>query len=182
MAGPGGPGKPSKTHPEKIRPDCVQAPSFLTSFARASLCYALVLPSRKIDPPGQMLARLLLGKNRHGPSGRHSAGLRADFGAFPVAVRPKSGLEVICVMGSPCAWPHIGPVPGTTLGYLWGPGGFPKRVRRFPRDNPQMTQTVSLECLWAAFEGRASRGVPGAARRQPGRPKRGLPLQRNAVF
>ena len=54
-------------------------------------------------------------------------------------------------------WPQIGPVLGATLG---------------------TTQIVSLECLWAAFGGRASRGAPGASRRQPGRPKRGLPLQR----
>ncbi len=34
-------------------------------------------------------------------------------------------------------WPHIGPVPGATLGCLWGPGGFPKGAQRIPRDNPR---------------------------------------------
>ncbi len=41
--------------------------------------------------PGLILAGLLPGMNRNRPSGLPKAGRRADFGAFPVAVRPKSG-------------------------------------------------------------------------------------------
>ncbi len=48
----------------------------------------------EIRLPGRILAGLLHGKHRNRPSGRPSAGRRADFGAFPVAVRPKSGPEV----------------------------------------------------------------------------------------
>jgi hypothetical protein len=44
----------------------------------------------KIGLTGRMLAGLLLGKRRNRASGRPSAGRRADFGAFQVAVRPKS--------------------------------------------------------------------------------------------
>ncbi len=43
---------------------------------------------------GRILAGLLLGKQRHRPSGRPKAGWRADFGSFLIAVRPKSGPEV----------------------------------------------------------------------------------------
>ncbi len=46
-----------------------------------------------IGLPGWILAGLLPGKHRNRPSGRPSAGRRADFSAFPVAVRPKSGPE-----------------------------------------------------------------------------------------
>ncbi len=42
-----------------------------------------------IGLPGQILAGLLPGKHRKRHSGRPTAGRRADFGAFPVAVRPK---------------------------------------------------------------------------------------------
>ena len=75
-------------------------------------------------------------------------------------------------------WPHIGPVPGATLGCLWGPGSLPNEVRRLPRDNPRRPKPPP----WSASGGRASRGGPGASRRQPRRPKRGLPLQRRAGF
>ncbi len=44
--------------------------------------------------PGRIFAALLPGKHRNRSSGRPSAGRRADFGAFPVAVRLKSGPEV----------------------------------------------------------------------------------------
>ncbi len=40
---------------------------------------------------GRILAGLLPGKHQNRPSGRPSAGRKAAFGAFPVAVRPKSG-------------------------------------------------------------------------------------------
>ncbi len=42
---------------------------------------------------GPILAGLLPGTYRNRPSGRPKAGRRADFNAFPVAVRPKSGPE-----------------------------------------------------------------------------------------
>ncbi len=44
--------------------------------------------------PGRMLAGLRPGKHRIRPSGRPSAGRRADFHGFPVAVRPKSGADL----------------------------------------------------------------------------------------
>ncbi len=46
----------------------------------------------KIGLPGRILAGLLPGRHRNRP-GRPKAGRRADFGSFPVAVRPKSGPE-----------------------------------------------------------------------------------------
>ncbi len=42
---------------------------------------------------GRILAGLLPGKHRNRPSGRPKAGRRADFGVFPVAIRPKSDPE-----------------------------------------------------------------------------------------
>ncbi len=42
----------------------------------------------EIGLTGRILAGLLLGKRRNRPSGRPSAGRRADFVAFPVAVQP----------------------------------------------------------------------------------------------
>ncbi len=47
----------------------------------------------EIGLPGRILAGLLPGKHRNRPSGRPKAVRRADVGAFPVAVRPKSGPE-----------------------------------------------------------------------------------------
>ncbi len=44
-----------------------------------------------IGLPGRILAGLLPIKYRTRPSGRLSAGRRSDFGAFPVADRPKTG-------------------------------------------------------------------------------------------
>ncbi len=57
-----------------------------------TLCYALVLPGRK-SAFRAGLAGLLPGRHRNRPFGRPKAGRRAEFGAFPVAVRPKSGPE-----------------------------------------------------------------------------------------
>ena len=45
----------------------------------------------EIGLPSRILAGLLPGKHRNGPSGRPPAGRRDDFGSVPVAVRPKSG-------------------------------------------------------------------------------------------
>ncbi len=46
-----------------------------------------------IGLPGRSLAGLLPGRHHIRPFGRPSAGRRADFGAFPVAVLPKSGRQ-----------------------------------------------------------------------------------------
>ncbi len=43
----------------------------------------------EVGLPGRILAGPLPGKHRNRPSGRRKAGRRADFGTFPVAVRPK---------------------------------------------------------------------------------------------
>jgi hypothetical protein len=56
-------------------------------------------------------------------------------------------LSFVSILGH---WPHIGPIPGTTLGCLWGPGGLPKGARRLPRDNFRRP----TPCPWSAF------GVP----------------------
>ncbi len=42
---------------------------------------------------GRILAGLLPGKHQNRPSGRPKASRSTDFGAFPAAVRPKSGPE-----------------------------------------------------------------------------------------
>jgi hypothetical protein len=47
----------------------------------------------EIGLPGRILSGMLPGMHRHRSSDRPSACRRADFGAFPVAVRPKSGPE-----------------------------------------------------------------------------------------
>ncbi len=47
----------------------------------------------EIGLPGRILVGLPPGKDRNRPSGRPKAGRRADFDAFPVAVRPKSNPE-----------------------------------------------------------------------------------------
>ncbi len=48
---------------------------------------------REIGLPARILAGLLPGKHENRLSGRPKAGRWADFGAFPVAARPKSGPE-----------------------------------------------------------------------------------------
>ena len=48
----------------------------------------------EIGVPSRILAGLPPGKDRNRLSGRPKAGPRADFGAFPVAVRRKSGPEI----------------------------------------------------------------------------------------
>ena len=45
----------------------------------------------EIGLPGQILAGLLPGRHPNRPPGRPKVGRRADFGAFSVAVRAKSG-------------------------------------------------------------------------------------------
>jgi hypothetical protein len=47
----------------------------------------------EIGLPGRILAGLQPGKHRNRTSGRPKAGRRADFGSFPVAVRPMDGPE-----------------------------------------------------------------------------------------
>jgi hypothetical protein len=53
----------------------------------------------EIGLPGRILAGLLPGKHQDRPSGRPKTGRMADLGAFPAAVRPKSG------PGSPISGP-----------------------------------------------------------------------------
>ena len=79
------------------------------------------------------------------------------------------------------SWGAVGLIlapPLETLGCLWGPGSLPNEVRRLPRDNPRRPKPPP----WSASGDRASREGPGASRRQPRRPKRGLPPQRRAGF
>ncbi len=37
-------------------------------------------------------------------------------------------------------WPHIGPVLGATLWWVWWPEGLPQGARELPRDNAEATQ------------------------------------------
>ncbi len=65
----------------------------LTTTKICSLLYITQYSGSEIGLPGRILAGLLPGKQRNGPSGRPSAGRRADIGVFLVAVRPKSAPE-----------------------------------------------------------------------------------------
>ncbi len=47
----------------------------------------------EIGLPDRTSARFESGKHKNRTSGRPSAGRRADFEAFPIRIRPKSGLE-----------------------------------------------------------------------------------------
>ena len=95
----------------------------------------------EIGLPGRVLAGLLPGQHRNRPSGRPSAGRMADFGAFPVAVRLKSGPEGrsaarkhccehsitshdLCIMAARCflrcgAEVHPGDVVYVPAGYIF---------------------------------------------------------------
>ncbi len=71
---------------------CLRSKHVVTSW----LCYSMLRNSAsgpEIGLPGRILAGLQPGKDRIRHSGRPSAGWRADFGAFPAAVRPSSGPE-----------------------------------------------------------------------------------------
>ena len=59
-------------------------------------------------------------------------------------------------------WPR----PWSDFGVPLGAGRLPKGGPETSKRQPQTTQTASLECLWGAFGGRASRGGLGASRRQ----------------
>ena len=80
------------------------------------------------------------------------------------------------------SWGAVGLILAPSLERLWGACGgresLPNEVRRLPRDNPRRPKPPP----WSASGGRASRGGPGASRRQPRRPKRGLPPQTRAGF
>jgi hypothetical protein len=94
----------------------------------------------------------------------------------PAGARGKAEAALQTELGS--GRPHSGPVPGATLGCLREPGNLPNEVPRLPRDNPRRPKPPP----WRASGDRASRGGPGASRRQPRQPKRGLPPQRRAGF
>ena len=55
--------------------------------------------------------------------------------------------------------PHIGPVPGATLGCLWGPGSLPRGARRLPRDNSRQPKPRP----WSAFGVPLGAGPPEGA-------------------
>ena len=58
---------------------------------QVTLCYAIVLPGRKLAFWAGFWPDCHRERTESGPAAgrRPSAGRRADFGAFPVAVRPK---------------------------------------------------------------------------------------------
>ena len=116
--GPGGrkPGrKPKENDPKQRKPTETQGPcpdlrgfciSALTLWCGVSqrsgsvqrarwqprkniLFYAIVLPGRNSAFRAGFWPDCYRGKHRNRPSGRPSAGRRAVFGSFPVAVRPK---------------------------------------------------------------------------------------------
>ncbi len=73
---------------------CMYAWAFLGK--ELQTCYSIlrnIASGPEIGLPGRILAGLLPGRHQNRPSGRPMAGRRADFGSFPVAVRPKSGPE-----------------------------------------------------------------------------------------
>ncbi len=100
-------------------------------------------------------------------------GLVAESCAVPVWK-----LSFVLILGH---WPHIGPVPGATLGCLWGPGGLPKGARRLPRDNPRRPKPFP----WIAFGLPLGAGPPEGGRGpqgdNPGGPK-GASRCRGAQF
>jgi hypothetical protein len=71
-------------------------------------------------------------------------------------------LSFVSVLGH---WSHIGPVLGTTLGCLWGPGDLPKGFQ----ETTQRTQTESLGVICGA--GRPPEGGREPPRDNPGDPK-----------
>ena len=77
-------------------------------------------------------------------------------------------LSFVLILGP---WPHIGPVPGATLGCLWGPGGLPSGARRLPRDKTRRPKPPS----WTASRVPLGTGPPEGGRGpqgdNPGDPK-----------
>ena len=78
-------------------------------------------------------------------------------------------------------WPHIGPVPGPTLGCLWGPGGFPKGARRLPRDNPRRPKPFPWIASGLPLGAGPPEGRRGPQGGNPGDPK-GASRCRGAQF
>ena len=68
-------------------------------------------------------------------------------------------------------WPHIGPVPGATLGCLWGPGGLPKGARRLPRDNPRRPKPFPWSASGLPLGAGPPEGGRGPQGDNPGDPK-----------
>ena len=80
-----------------------------------------------------------------------------------------------------CPWPHIGPVPGATLGCLWGPGCLPKRARRLPRDNPRRPKPFPWIASGLPLGAGPPEGRRGPQGGNPGDPK-GASRCRGAQF
>ena len=128
-------------------------------------CYLLLLG---------YFAGLIVFASRIPPRLLRTRGLVAKCCAVPVW-RP----SFVLILGH---WPHIGPVPGATLGCLWGPGGLPTGARGPPRDNPDDPNHVlgvPLGCLWGP--GGLPRGA-GSLQETTQATKMGLPPQRRAGF
>ena len=58
---------------------------------------------------------------------------------------------------------------------FFGARRLPKGPPETSTREPQSTQTVSLECLWAAFWGRTSRGGPGGLKETTQATQKGPP-------
>ncbi len=68
-------------------------------------------------------------------------------------------------------WPHIGPVPGASLGGLRGPGGFPNGARRFPSDNPRRPKPSPSRASGVLLRAGPPDGGRGPQGDNPGDPK-----------
>ena len=77
-------------------------------------------------------------------------------------------LSFVLILGH---WPHIGPVPGATLGCLWGPGGLPNGARRFPRDNPRRPKPPPWSASGVPLGAGPPEGGRGLQGDNPGDPK-----------
>ena len=78
-------------------------------------------------------------------------------------------------------WLHIGPVPGATLGCLWGPRGLPKGARRLPRDNPRRPKPFPWSASGLPLGAGPPEGRRGPQGGNPGDPK-GASRCRGAQF
>ena len=77
-------------------------------------------------------------------------------------------LSFVLILGH---WPHIGPVPGATLGCLWGLGGLPKGARRLPRDNPRRPKPRPWSASGVPLGAGPPEGGRGPQGDNPGDPK-----------
>ena len=97
-----------------------------------------------------------------------SIGLRTRGLVVKSCAVPVWRLSFVLILGH---WPHIGPVPGATLGCLWGPGGLPNGARRLPRDNPRRPKPPPWSASGVPLGAGPPEGGRGPQGDNPGDPK-----------